>query len=65
MQRFKRYNSYYFLLLNVNKMKQKISISIGEETILKLDECLKKEIFRNKSHIIEIAINKFLREEEE
>ncbi|MEK6914630.1 MAG: hypothetical protein AABW83_03180 [Nanoarchaeota archaeon] len=41
-------------------MKKKISISIEEKTILKLDDYLSRDIFRNKSHLIELAINKFM-----
>ena len=41
-------------------MKSKISISIDEETINKLDLILKERLFRNKSHVIEYSIKKFL-----
>ena len=41
-------------------MKSKISISIDEETISKLDKILKEGLFRNKSHVIEYSIKKFL-----
>ena len=41
-------------------MKKKISISIEEETIAKLDNYLSDGYFRNKSHIVEFAINKFI-----
>ena len=41
-------------------MKKKISISVEEKTISKLDSYLKEGTFRNKSHLIELAINKFV-----
>lgn len=41
-------------------MKRKISISIDEKTIEKLENMLENYYFRNKSHIIEIALNKFM-----
>ena len=44
-------------------MKQKISISIEEEKVKELDELLKKSKFRNKSHIMEIALEKLLEDE--
>lgn len=45
-------------------MKQKISISMDEEKIKLIEEMLKEGRFRNKSHIIEYSLNKFLKEEE-
>jgi Arc/MetJ-type ribon-helix-helix transcriptional regulator len=44
-------------------MKQKISISIEEEKVKKLDELLKTSKFRNKSHVMEVALEKLLEEE--
>jgi len=41
-------------------MKQKISISIEQATILKVEQKVAKGIFRNKSHLAEYAINKLL-----
>ncbi len=41
-------------------MKKKISISIEEETIDKIDEYVDEGTFRNKSHLIDLAINKLL-----
>ncbi len=43
-------------------MKQKLSISIDEKLIEKLEEIIAEGMFRNKSHIIEYSINKFLGE---
>jgi Arc/MetJ-type ribon-helix-helix transcriptional regulator len=44
-------------------MKQKISISIGEEKVKEIDELLKKSKFRNKSHVVEVALEKLLEDE--
>jgi len=43
-------------------MKQKVSISIDEEKIKLLEKLLHDGKFRNKSHIIEYSIDKFLKE---
>ena len=40
-------------------MKRKISISIEEESIKILETLLKDRSYRNKSHIIEVALHKF------
>ena len=44
-------------------MKQKVSISLDEETIKKVDQSLENVAFRNRSHFIECAITKFLGED--
>jgi Arc/MetJ-type ribon-helix-helix transcriptional regulator len=41
-------------------MKKKLSISIEEKTITKIDDFIEDGAFRNKSHLIEFALNKFL-----
>ncbi len=43
-------------------MKQKVSVSLEEETIKKIEERIKNSIFRNKSHLIEYSIKKFIEE---
>lgn len=43
-------------------MKVKISISIDEETLALIEENIKNRVFRNKSHLIELATQKFLEE---
>lgn len=43
-------------------MKQKISITIDEEKVKKIEKILEEGIFRNKSHILEYSLNKLLRE---
>jgi len=45
-------------------MKKKLSISIEEETIKVLDDLIKDGRFRNKSHVVEYSVNKFLEGEE-
>ena len=44
-------------------MKKKISVSIDEETIDQLKDYVDKGTFRNKSHLIEFALNKFIKRE--
>jgi Arc/MetJ-type ribon-helix-helix transcriptional regulator len=39
-------------------MKKKISISINQETLEKLEELARTCTFRNKSHVVEFALNK-------
>ena len=43
-------------------MKQKVSISIDEEKIKLIEKLLDDGKFRNKSHVIEYSIDKFLKE---
>lgn len=43
------------------KMKKKLSITIGEEKIKELEKLLEGSRFRNKSHVIEYSLEKFLR----
>jgi Arc/MetJ-type ribon-helix-helix transcriptional regulator len=45
-------------------MKQKISISIDEEKMKKIENLLNSSRFRSKSHIIEYSLEKFLMEED-
>ena len=45
-------------------MKKKISISIEEKTDVILESIANEGFFRNKSHVIEYAVNKFLREQQ-
>jgi len=44
-------------------MKQKLSITIDEEKIKKIERILLEGFFRNKSHILEFALAKFLEKE--
>ena len=41
-------------------MKHKLSITLDRETILRMNDKLRDRSFRNRSHLIEIAVTKFL-----
>ncbi|MBU4069648.1 MAG: ribbon-helix-helix domain-containing protein [Nanoarchaeota archaeon] len=41
-------------------MKQKLSITIDEDKIQKIEHVLAEGLFRNKSHVLEYALIKFL-----
>jgi Arc/MetJ-type ribon-helix-helix transcriptional regulator len=43
--------------------KQKISISVDETTLEKIDETIEKGIFRNRSHAFEFSLQKILQED--
>jgi Arc/MetJ-type ribon-helix-helix transcriptional regulator len=45
-------------------MKQKLSVTIDEEKIELVEEILKQGLFRNKSHVLEFALSKFLEEKQ-
>ena len=45
-------------------MKKKLSISIEERKISKIEDFMKDGQFRNKSHVIEFAVDKLIREKE-
>lgn len=47
-------------MLQSGKMKQKVSISLGEETIKEIDERLSDGLFRNRSHFVEYSVKKLL-----
>lgn len=42
-------------------MKQVISVSLDEKTIIKIDEILRNSSFRNKSHLVEEAVKRLCR----
>ncbi|MBI4452887.1 type II toxin-antitoxin system ParD family antitoxin [Candidatus Woesearchaeota archaeon] len=44
-------------------MKQKISITLDEETVTEIQSHLRTGKFRNKSHVVEYAVRKLLEEE--
>jgi len=44
-------------------MKHKLSITMDEETILDIRNRLRDKLFRNKSHLIEYAVQRFLKDE--
>ncbi|MDP6293681.1 MAG: ribbon-helix-helix domain-containing protein [Candidatus Woesearchaeota archaeon] len=45
-------------------MKCKVSISVDEATLEKLDSSLEKGVFRNRSHAVEYALKIFLEEDD-
>ncbi len=48
----------------VKNNKQTLSVSVSIKTLELIDESLKLEKFRNKSHAVEFSINKTLRKQE-
>ena len=44
--------------------KQRLSVSVSTKTLELIDESLRLEKFRNKSHAVEFSINKTLRKQE-
>lgn len=46
-------------------MKHRITVCVDEGTIAKIGDSLKSKRFRNKSHFVESAIEKFLEEVKE
>lgn len=44
-------------------MKQKLSVTIDKEKVILIERILKKGFFRNKSHILEFALTKFIDED--
>ncbi len=45
-------------------MKQKISVSVEEETRKKMEKIIQTGIFRNLSHAVEFSLNKIIKEKE-
>ncbi|MDD5193230.1 MAG: ribbon-helix-helix domain-containing protein [Candidatus Nanoarchaeia archaeon] len=45
-------------------MKNKICISVDEETLAKIDENILNQKFRNRSHAFEYALTKLFEEED-
>jgi len=45
-------------------MKERISTTIDEETVRKLNFLIKSKKYRNRSHAVEIAIEKLVKEEQ-
>jgi metal-responsive CopG/Arc/MetJ family transcriptional regulator len=43
-------------------MKIKVSVSMEENTFKEVEETVRDSLFRNKSHFIEVAIQKLLEE---
>ena len=51
---------YHFFL--PSSMKEKISISIEADTLKEIEVLLENPNFRNKSHVVEFALNKLIGE---
>ena len=51
-----------YIILFYTKMKQKLSVSIEENLLTLLDGMLDDGRFRNKSHVMEFALNKLIKE---
>ena len=45
-------------------MRHKISISLELDTIMKINDSLRGKKFRNKSHVVEYALDKMFKEVE-
>ena len=43
-------------------MKQVFTCSLDEELVVKLRECTRLSSFRNKSHLVETALEEFLKQ---
>ena len=46
-------------------MRQRISITIDEDTLVNIREKLRSKTYRNKSHFFEIAANKLIKGEKQ
>ena len=46
-------------------MRNKISVTIDEETLKKVEEMIESKIFRNRSHFFEVAAEKYVKNKEE
>jgi len=44
-------------------MKERLSVTVDKDVLKQLENHLNKRIFRNKSHIVELALNKWLEEQ--
>ncbi len=45
-------------------MKHKLSITVDEEIVVKIQDSMRSGVFRNKSHAIEFALKKLFEEKE-
>jgi Arc/MetJ-type ribon-helix-helix transcriptional regulator len=45
-------------------MKRKLSVSVEEKTVNEIEELIQSGKFRNKSHVIEFAVNSFINNSE-
>lgn len=52
----------YIVLISFNSMKQVFTVSLDEELVQRIRARTRESAFRNKSHLVEEAIKKFLGE---
>ena len=45
-------------------MKRKLSVTVEENLLCQIDEKLSNSLFRNKSHLVEVALQKYLEEKD-
>ncbi|HIH38906.1 hypothetical protein J4460_02250 [Candidatus Woesearchaeota archaeon] len=45
-------------------MKHRITITVDERTISRMQEAMRGKSFRNRSHLVEYAVQSFLEEEQ-
>ncbi|MBI2669413.1 hypothetical protein HYX14_06240 [Candidatus Woesearchaeota archaeon] len=46
-------------------MKKKLSVSIEEDILKRMESKLQDRVFRNKSHIVELALSRLFQESED
>jgi len=46
-------------------MKHKTSVALDEETLISMRKLVRKGQFRNKSHVMEFAVKKLIKEDED
>ncbi len=49
----------------MNNTKQRLSVSVDEETVEIIEKSVRDGLFRNKSHAVEFSVNKILKNEKE
>ena len=45
-------------------MKKKLSITVDAKMVKKIEQCLRSAMFRNRSHVVEVALEKMFEEQE-
>ena len=55
-------NVYIVVVQNTTYMKHKLSITIDEDTLFRIQDMLRSKTFRNKSHFFEVAATKLIKE---
>tara|TARA_Y100000310_G_scaffold344172_1_gene455523 strand:- start:250 stop:486 length:237 start_codon:yes stop_codon:yes gene_type:complete len=75
LKKYRGWVGYFLLILGNRKsyiwhdvaffsMKERLSVTVEAELIRKLEKCLDGVTFRNKSHIVEMAVAKWLESQE-